>query len=131
MIRGLFLCAAFTVSAVAQTAPAPIHKPRLFVVDKVSTTSSASAGPGLFGTTQASASTGETHTAPGVIVWISKKCPDALTITTDRATADYILATNEGASVISNPAGDIVFTSKAYTYRGLSKDVCKFMGSQH
>jgi hypothetical protein len=109
-----------------QTPAAPASTAhRVFVVDTVSQT--AVTAPGLFGSVNTS--TGELHTAPLVMKEMMKRCPGTIVLTTDRSTAEYVLAAQMRSSVLTNAKGDVLYMSPAIKYQNTAKDVCKYIAT--
>ncbi len=108
----------------AALSQAPAHH-TVFVVDKVTQTTEAHNAP--FGGSVA-ASSGEHHSAPVVMAEFSKKCP-AVSFTQDQASAEFILQTQSGSTILSDPKGAVLYVSPAKNLGNMVKDVCKFVSS--
>jgi hypothetical protein len=104
-----------------QNAPPP-HI--VFVVDKITQTVEAHNVP--FGS---AASAGEHHSAPVVMAEFSKKCP-AVSFTQDRSMADFVLQTQPGGTILSDPKGNVLYVSPAKNLGSMVKDVCKFVSAR-
>jgi hypothetical protein len=115
----LIVVLAFVGSLLAADTP----KGKVFVVDKVSQQAQAA----NYGNKTTSAEV-EHHSAP--IVMAAFQSCTAVTFTTDRAAADYMLQTQPGGSVLSNPKGDVLYISPARTLKNMVKDMCKYISGQ-
>jgi len=63
---------------------------------------------------------------------ILKHCPTILTVTDNRAVADYDLRISPGSSTLFKQNGDVAFVSPAkHRPANLAKDVCGFVSDQH
>jgi len=104
---------------------APSHH-TVFVVDKVTQVSEAHNAP--FGGAVA-ASSGEHHSAPVVMAEFAKKCP-AISFTQDQSLADFVLQTQPGGTILSDPKGAVLYVSPAKNLGNMVKDMCKFISGR-
>ena len=102
---------------------APATQRRVFVIDKVSQVGTAQSYGGV-----TKAQEGEHHSAPVVMAEFSKKCPTVV-FTTDRETADLVLATQPGATSLADRKGDVLYVSPAKTLKNMTKDICGYISA--
>lgn len=104
------------------SAQSPVPR-KVYVVDKVTQIAKVQD----YGTS-AKAQEGEHHTAPVVMAEFMKHCPN-VAFTENRDDAEFVLKTQQGSSVLSNPRGDILYISPAKTLGNMVKDVCGYISS--
>jgi|ERR1700730_8158192 len=123
---------AVAVSTAAQTptpktdADKPVTK-GIFIADYVISGAVGSAHSDAYGNTYGSAAAVGRNISLEATNKFIKSCP-AVTVTSDRDGADYVLKPNEGSSTLYKKNGDVVFVSHAKVkVSNLVKDVCEYI----
>jgi hypothetical protein len=126
----LLLIALGAISSAAQTAAAPQPK-RLYIEERVKTTSGASVHCDTYGNCYAHGGTRTRNVSLEVTREVMKKCPGAITVTDNREAADFDLRISPGSSTLYKQNGDVAYVSPTrFKVSNLAKDVCNFVSGQ-
>jgi hypothetical protein len=105
---------------------------RLFIEERVKTTSGGSVHCDNYGNCYGSNSSRTRNVSLEVTRDILKQCPSAITVTDNRDNADYTLRITLGASTLYKQNGDAAYVSPTrFKVSNLAKDVCNYVSSQH
>jgi hypothetical protein len=108
--------------------PPPTTK-RLFIADYVIGSAVSLAHTDSSGNSYGGATAGGRNISLEATDGFMKNCP-AVTVTSDRDAADYLLRPNKGSSTLYKRNGDVVFVSHAKVkVSNLVKDVCSYIES--
>jgi hypothetical protein len=116
-----------------QTAPEtqsaqPAQTKRLYIEERVKTTTGSSVHCDNYGNCFAHQGTHSRNVSLDVTRKVMEKCPSTLTVTDNRDAADYDLRISPGSSTLYKQNGDVAYVSPTrFKVSNLAKDVCAFV----
>jgi hypothetical protein len=103
---------------------------RIFIEERVKTTTGASVHCDASGNCYGSGSMRSRSVSLEVTRDLTKSCP-AVTVTNNRDAADYVLRISPGSSSLFKQNGDVAYVSPArFKVSNLAKDVCGYIQAQ-
>jgi hypothetical protein len=116
------------VCCLAQTVVPQPQPRRLYIEERVKTTTGTSVHCDAYGNCFGGAGTSTRNISLETTREVMKRCPTVLTVTDNREAADFDLRISPGSSTLYKKNGDVAYVSPTrFQVSNLAKDVCKFV----
>lgn len=108
----------------------PAQTKRLYVEERVKTTTGASVHCDNYGNCFAHQGAQSRNVSLELTRKIMEKCPSTITVTDNRDAADYDLRISPGSSTMFKQNGDVAYVSPTrFRVSNLAKDICAFVAA--
>ena len=134
---GVLFCSCFLIFVASQasaqgtsqtpSAPQPTQARKLFIEERIMTTTGGSVHCDDYGNCYGSSGTSSRDVSLEVTRAVMKSCPSLLTVTNSKDAADFDLRISPGSSTLYKRNGDVAYISPArFRVSNLVKDICAY-----